>query len=103
MAESSSPLTFNFSKRMPSGSTSPYMRQQNFLSRSPKSFTMQYANVKVPTKTSLFYLYRSLNQGQSIKEWYVQHKHLLTNIDIRRFINFGVLRGLYIEYIPIPC
>ncbi|CCG22159.1 Npr2 urea transporter [Candida orthopsilosis Co 90-125] len=102
MAESSSPSTFNFSKRMPSGSTSPYMRQQNFLSRSPKSFTMQYANVKVPTKTSLFYLYRSLNQGQSIKEWYVQHKHLLTNIDIRRFINFGVLRGIVYRVYSYP-
>lgn len=101
-----SPLTtFNFNKRvMPSGgSTSPFMKQQqSFLSRSPKLFTMQYANVKVPAKTSLFYLYRSLNQGQTVKEWYLQHKHLLTNIDIRRFINFGVLRGIIYRVYSYP-
>lgn len=106
-----SPLTFfNLRRNMSSAgggggvssSTSPYMKHQNFLSRSPKSFTMQYANVKVPTKTSLFYLYRSLNQGQSVKEWYVQHKHLLANIDIRRFINFGVLRGIIYRVYSYP-
>ena len=32
------------------------------------------SDVKVPTKTTLFYLYRSLNQGQTVKEWYMQHK-----------------------------
>ncbi|KAI5970365.1 NPR2 [Candida margitis] len=101
MAESTSPSTFNF-RRMPSSSTSPYLKQQNFLSRSPKSFTMQYANVKVPTKTSLFYLYRSLNQGQTVKEWYAQHRHLLSNIDIRRFINFGVLRGIIYRVYSYP-
>lgn len=48
----------------------------------------------IPSKSTLFYLYRSLNQGQTVKEWYIQHRKYLTNIDIRRFINFGVLRGL---------
>ncbi|EAZ63028.2 Nitrogen permease regulator 2 [Scheffersomyces stipitis CBS 6054] len=50
--------------------------------------------VKVPSKATLFYLYRSLNQGQTVKEWYIQHRKLLVNVDIRRFINFGVLRGI---------
>lgn len=52
------------------------------------------AKITVPSKLVLFYLYRSLNQGQTIKEWYVQHRKLLTNIDIRRFIHFGVMRGI---------
>ncbi|KAI5958324.1 NPR2 [Candida theae] len=100
---STSPQTFNFRRSMPSGgSTSPFMKSQNFLSRSPKSFFAQYSNVKVPTKTSLFHLYRSLNQGQTVKEWYVQHKHLLENIDIRRFINFGVLRGIIYRVYSYP-
>ncbi|CAH2353577.1 nitrogen permease regulator 2 [[Candida] railenensis] len=51
-------------------------------------------SITVPSKANLFYLYRSLNQGQTIKEWYTQHRKLLNNIDIRRFINFGVLHGL---------
>lgn len=50
--------------------------------------------IKVPTKSLLFYLYRSLNQGQTIKQWYIQHKKHLKFIDIRRFINFGILNGL---------
>lgn len=51
-------------------------------------------NIKVPSKATLFYLYRSLNQGQTIKEWYIQHRKQLGDIDIRRFITFGVLRGI---------
>ncbi|EGW31550.1 uncharacterized protein SPAPADRAFT_56377 [Spathaspora passalidarum NRRL Y-27907] len=69
----------------------------SYLSKSPKTVGNSpniSVNVKVPTKTTLFYLYRSLNQGQTVKEWYIQHRKLLTSIDIRRFINFGVLRGI---------
>ncbi|RLV94116.1 Nitrogen permease regulator 2 [Spathaspora sp. JA1] len=69
----------------------------SYLSKSPKTVGNSpniSINVKVPTKTTLFYLYRSLNQGQTVKEWYIQHRKLLTNIDIRRFINFGILRGI---------
>lgn len=50
--------------------------------------------IKVASKAMLFYLYRSLNQGQTIKEWYIQHRKNLGDIDIRRFITFGVLRGI---------
>ncbi|RMJ22718.1 nitrogen permease regulator, partial [Aspergillus sp. HF37] len=38
-------------------------------------------------------LYASLKQGQSVKQWYVQHSHELANIDIRRFITFGIIKG----------
>lgn len=55
---------------------------------------MNKINIKIPSKTTLFYLYRSLNQGQTVKEWYLQNRKLLENIDIRRFINFGILRRL---------
>lgn len=51
-------------------------------------------SIKVPSKATLFFLYRSLNQGQTIKEWYIQHRKKLADIDIRRFINFGMLRGI---------
>ncbi|KAL4869141.1 hypothetical protein BDV12DRAFT_185371 [Aspergillus spectabilis] len=38
-------------------------------------------------------LYASLKQGQSLKQWYLQHSRLLTHIDIRRFITFGIIKG----------
>ncbi|OOF97244.1 hypothetical protein ASPCADRAFT_505639 [Aspergillus carbonarius ITEM 5010] len=38
-------------------------------------------------------LYASLKQGQSIKQWYLQHSRKLTHIDIRRFITFGIIKG----------
>ncbi|KAL4942429.1 hypothetical protein BDV06DRAFT_211857 [Aspergillus oleicola] len=38
-------------------------------------------------------LYASLKQGQSLKQWYLQHSRQLTNIDIRRFITFGIIKG----------
>lgn len=50
--------------------------------------------IHVPSKATLFYLYRSLSQNQTIREWYVHHRKQLQYIDVRRFITFGVLRGL---------
>lgn len=38
-------------------------------------------------------LYASLKQGQSVKQWYIQHARELANIDIRRFITFGIIKG----------
>ena len=38
-------------------------------------------------------LYASLKQGQSVKQWYQQHTTQLANIDIRRFITFGIIKG----------
>lgn len=38
-------------------------------------------------------LYSSLKQGQTVKQWYARHAQELANIDIRRFITFGVIKG----------
>lgn len=59
-------------------------------------------SIKVPSKSTLFFLYRSLNQGQTIKEWYIQHRKQLIDIDIRRFINFGMLRGIIYRVYSYP-
>lgn len=81
-------------------SVSPFTKNSAYLSKSPKTPLAEHSaskgaiTVKVPSKATLFYLYRSLNQGQTVKEWYIQHRKLLVNVDIRRFINFGVLRGI---------
>lgn len=50
--------------------------------------------VVLPSKAKLFFLYRSLHQGQTVKSWYKEHAEALDHIDIRRFLSFGVLRGL---------
>ncbi|ODV87835.1 hypothetical protein CANARDRAFT_26037 [[Candida] arabinofermentans NRRL YB-2248] len=50
--------------------------------------------IKLPSKATLFYLYRSLNQNMTLKQWYLENHKLLEHLDIRRFVSFGVLRGL---------
>ena len=93
--------TYNYRSSYGTSSVSPYTKY-SFLSRSPKNPMVNGSDVKVPTKTTLFYLYRSLNQGQTVKEWYMQHKKILGNVDIRRFINFGVLRGIIYRVYTYP-
>lgn len=48
----------------------------------------------LPSKVTLFFLYRSLHQSLTVKEWYIEHKKELENIDVRRFLSFGVIKGL---------
>ncbi|KAK4913015.1 Nitrogen permease regulator 2 [Elasticomyces elasticus] len=42
---------------------------------------------------SVVQLYACLRQGLSIREWYIQNTNMLANIDLRRFITFGVIKG----------
>ncbi|KAL7662444.1 Nitrogen permease regulator 2 [[Candida] zeylanoides] len=51
-------------------------------------------SVAVPSRANLFFLYRSLHQGQTIREWVLQHRRLLVNVDVRRLVTFGVIHGL---------
>ncbi|KAJ6045026.1 uncharacterized protein N7446_003228 [Penicillium canescens] len=48
-------------------------------------------------------LYASLKQGQSVKQWYAQHSRALANIDIRRFITFGVIKGFLYRVHKYAC
>jgi hypothetical protein len=52
---------------------------------------------------ALVELYASLKQGQSVKQWYAQHSRALTNIDIRRFITFGVIKGFLYRVHKYAC
>ncbi|KAK5192649.1 Nitrogen permease regulator 2 [Exophiala xenobiotica] len=38
-------------------------------------------------------LFASLRQGLTVREWYAQNANILANIDMRRFITFGVIKG----------
>jgi nitrogen permease regulator 2-like protein len=41
-------------------------------------------------------LYLSLRQGQSLRNWCIEHADLVSSgvLDVRRFINFGIVKGL---------
>jgi hypothetical protein len=52
---------------------------------------------------TLVELYASFKQGQSVKQWYAQHSRLLANIDIRRFITFGVIKGFLYRVHKYAC
>lgn len=51
------------------------------------------AKSKVVDGAGIVQLYASLKQGQTVKQWYTQHTQQLVNIDIRRFITFGIIKG----------
>lgn len=38
-------------------------------------------------------LFASLRQGLTVREWYSENSSMLANIDLRRFITFGVIKG----------
>lgn len=58
----------------------------------------------LPTRSCLFDLYRSLSQGVKLKDWYETHYHVIrsNNIDVRRFIIFGVVKSLIYRCYSFP-
>ena len=38
-------------------------------------------------------LFANLRQGLTVREWYAQNTEMLANIDLRRFVTFGVIKG----------
>ncbi|KAK9360389.1 nitrogen permease regulator 2 [Lipomyces starkeyi] len=42
----------------------------------------------------LLEVYCSLHNGQTVKEWYIANRDQLRGIDIRRFISFGIIKGI---------
>ncbi|CCX05969.1 nitrogen permease regulator 2 [Pyronema domesticum] len=49
------------------------------------------AVIKFP---DVFTLFCSLSQGLSLKKWCMEHHRMLRDIDVRRFITFGVIKGI---------
>lgn len=58
---------------------------------------------KIVDGVGIVELYASLKQGQSVKQWYLQHSRELANIDIRRFITFGVIKGFLYRVHKYAC
>jgi hypothetical protein len=44
-------------------------------------------------KARLVHLYTTLKQGQTLKHWCSEHNIMLSGIDVRRFITFGIIKG----------
>lgn len=38
-------------------------------------------------------LFACLKQGLTVRQWYLQNSNVLANIDVRRFITFGIIKG----------
>lgn len=38
-------------------------------------------------------LYAAMRQGLSVRQWYKEHSPQLANVDIRRFVTFGIIKG----------
>ena len=44
-------------------------------------------------KARLVHLYTTLRQGLTLKNWCGEHNILLSGIDVRRFVTFGIIKG----------
>ncbi|KAI9817183.1 MAG: Nitrogen permease regulator 2 [Pycnora praestabilis] len=56
------------------------------------STTFGYAEDELE-HTRIIGLYGSLKQGQTLKNWCIEHKAELSGIDVRRMITFGIIKG----------
>lgn len=101
------------------GSSSRHKKSGSFASegslcetgkQSQSSFSSNNTNLSnmlpryLPTRSCLFDLYRSLSQGVTVKEWYASNYSAIQHnrIDVRRFISFGVMRGLIYRCYSYP-
>jgi hypothetical protein len=44
-------------------------------------------------KARVVHLYTTLRQGMTLKHWCAEHHILLSGIDVRRFVTFGIIKG----------
>ncbi|KAK5171197.1 Nitrogen permease regulator 2 [Saxophila tyrrhenica] len=56
-------------------------------------YVAKSSSEQFPSGYELITLYRSLNPGVPVKDFYLAHESRLVNIDVRRFITFGVIKG----------
>lgn len=70
-------------------------------SASPSSFSSLYSAhrpasqaYQINSYTKLYELYLKLNQGITIREWFKENQSDLRYIDVRRFLTFGVIKGV---------
>ena len=62
-------------------------------SQPPTTVEKQASSLHVPAKQTIITLYRSLTPGLTLHDFCLTHSTQLSNIDIRRLITFGILKG----------
>lgn len=57
-----------------------------------------------PTRSTLFDLYRSLSQGITLENWYMENFNIIrdNHIDVRKFIQFGVIKKIIYKLKSYP-
>lgn len=92
----------NFSSS--SASSLMRVRDRSGQSTTGSAVDKQESRLLLPTKSCLFDLYRSLHQGETVKEWYKINFEIIrdNHIDVRRFITFGIVRGLIYRCYAYP-
>lgn len=109
--EESASRTTSVSSKSDSKSKRPYLENPyRFNQRSQSSLSSTYTNIThviakhLPTKACLFDLYRTLSQGVTVREWYKLNYQTIkgNNIDVRRFITFGTIKGIIYRCYSFP-
>ncbi|GMM32798.1 nitrogen permease regulating protein [Saccharomycopsis crataegensis] len=75
------------------------------LNQSGSTTGLNYSDSKDSLSTiQIFQLYTAFQQGRNVEEWYRKQENLLrgVNIDIRRFITYGLLQGLLYRIYSYP-
>lgn len=65
----------------------------NMMGAEQDSFWPRNANDEIVDGVSIVQLFACLSQGLTVREWYLQNSSMLANVDVRRFITFGVIKG----------
>lgn len=87
----------------PTTSITKRKQSESSLSSANSNSFSKHINI-LPTKACLFDLYRSLSQGECLKEWCKAKEHLLTEncIDVRRLVAFGLEKGIIYRCYTYP-
>ncbi|KAJ5084756.1 Nitrogen permease regulator [Penicillium alfredii] len=87
----------------PNDNTKPDDAAESDASSVPAAPPEQSQSSDVVDGVGLVELYSGLKQGQSVKQWYSHRSRELANIDIRRFITFGVIKGFLYRVHKYAC
>lgn len=75
------------------GSFSRSIKQTNSLETDDEETWPQTARGAVVDGVAIAQLFAAMRQGLTVREWYAQNADQLANIDLRRFVTFGVIKG----------
>lgn len=75
------------------GSFSRSIKQTTISDADDDELWPQTARGAVVDGVAIVQLFAAMRQGLTVREWYAQNADQLANIDLRRFVTFGVIKG----------